>query len=269
MTAYPERQVLKEVLDRHFGDRNEFSVLEAGCGSLSYVPVPGAPRVTGIDISEKQLERNEGLDQRILGDLQTYPLPDGRSDCTICWDVLEHLPNPDKALENLVRATRQNGLIVISVPNRNSIKGLITRLTPHAFHVFVYRYVFKDWDAGKEDRAPFKTFLRPQVSPSKMRKFAKQHGLEETLFLLYTCPMAKAGPKSAPVLFLFYRAFIAALKFLTLGRYDGNLTDALFVWRKTPQPARARTNASTSRAASGIFVPGPKIAATPASLRNA
>jgi len=239
MTAYPERQVLKEVLDRHFGSRKEFRVLEAGCGSLSYVPVPGTPHITGIDISEKQLARNESLDQQILGDLQTYPLPNEQSDCTICWDVLEHLPDPDKALDNLVRATGQDGLIVISVPNRNSIKGLITRLTPHAFHVWVYRHVFKDREAGKEDRAPFKTFLRPQVSPSKMRKFAKQNGLEESLFLLYTCPMAKAGPKSAPVVFFFYRAFIAALKLLTLGRYDGNLTDALFVWRK----ARAVTSA--------------------------
>ena len=266
MSAYPERDLLKTVLDRHFDSRDDFAVLEAGCGSRSHVPIPGTPHVTGIDISERQLARNEDLDQRICGDLQTYPLAEGQVDCAICWDVLEHLPAPGKALENLVRATRQNGLIVISVPNRNSLKGLITRFTPHWFHVAVYRFLFGDRDAGKGDRAPFKTFLKPDISPARMRAFAKAQGLEEALFLLYTCPMVKEGPVRAPTLFFFYRLLIGALKVLSLGRYDANLTDMLVVWRR-PQAAAltfACNSDNTFRAASTILVPGPKMAATPA-----
>lgn len=228
----PERQVLQDLLERTLIGRDRLEVLEAGCGSLSYVRIPGSPRITGIDISPKQLARNQLLSLRILGDLQTYPLEPEQADITVCWDVLEHLPEPEKAMENILKATKRGGLIVITVPNRNSIKGLMTRLTPHWFHVFVYRFVFRDWDAGKEDRAPFKTFLRPQVSASHLSRFARRHGLEPLLFTLYTCPMAKAGPTRAPKVFFFYRVLVGALKALSLGRYDGNLTDILLVWRK-------------------------------------
>ncbi len=269
MTAFPERQKLHALLEGYFQDRKGFDVLEAGCGSLSYVKVPGGPRITGIDISEKQLARNETLARRILGDLQTHPLAEGQFDCTICWDVLEHLPHPEQALENMLRAAKPEGLLIVSVPNRNSIKGLLTRLTPHAFHVWVYRNIFKDKDAGKQDRAPFKTYLKPGISPSKLHNFAREHGLDERLTMLYTCPMAKEGPAHSPGLFALYRAFVGALKFLSFGRYDGNLTDILVVWRKPQAAAFARTSASTSRAASGMLVPGPKMAATPAFFKNA
>ena len=47
--------------------------------------------MVGLDISPSALDRNRLLDDRIVGDLETYPLPRKAFDVVVCWDVLEHL----------------------------------------------------------------------------------------------------------------------------------------------------------------------------------
>ena len=66
----------------------EVTVLEAGCGSLTYLNFGSRSRVIGIDISREQLDRNEVLDERILGDLETYSLAEDAYDAIVCWYVL-------------------------------------------------------------------------------------------------------------------------------------------------------------------------------------
>ena len=228
----PEIRLLQDVLARRLQGGANPRILEAGCGSASHVRLPEGARLTGIDISQKQLDRNTVLDERLLGDLETFPLPSNKFDCTICWYVLEHLPHPELALRNLVQATKPGGLIILTVPNRNSFKGIMTRWTPHGFHVWTYRHIFQQKDAGTEDRGPFKTFLHPAVSKKGLKRFAAAHNLEECVFTLYTNSMIETGHRLAPVLFSIYSLLVWTLKFLSFQRYDGNLTDLLLVWRK-------------------------------------
>lgn len=167
---------LQLLLDRHIAGGQVLRVLEAGCGSMSKVRLPADAYIVGIDISAKQLERNSGLDARILGDIETYPLPEGSFDIIICWDVLEHLPSPEKALKNFFRAARPGGLIVLAFPNLLSLKGLITKLTPHFIHVWYYRYLLHVPDAGLNDTCPFVTYLRLTATYPAIRKMASRHG---------------------------------------------------------------------------------------------
>jgi SAM-dependent methyltransferase len=199
---------------------------------MSHVRFPEIRHVTGIDISELQLSRNAQLDERILGDLQSFPLPSNSFDCTICWDVLEHLRFPERAMDNLVRATKAGGLIVFAVPNRNSIKGLMTRFTPHLLHVWIYRYIFKENEAGTADSGPFPTYLRPGISPKRLGKFAIRHNLEQVIFIIYTSRVVATGRRHAPMLFSCYSLLVRGLKALSFQRYEGGLTDVLLVWRK-------------------------------------
>ena len=124
-------------------------ILEAGCGSRSHVIFPSTSRTIGIDISEKQLARNDGLDERICGDIQDYDFTEGSFDIIICWDVLEHLKEPTQALDRFYKAIRPNGLIILGLPNVLSLWGLITKLSPHWSHVWFYRIVFKKKEAGR------------------------------------------------------------------------------------------------------------------------
>jgi SAM-dependent methyltransferase len=149
-------------------------VLDAGCGG--WTPVP-AGRLVGIDISPASLRRHPGLDEAIVGDIQSHPLPPGAFDVVVCWNVLEHLPRPGDALANLARAVKPGGALVVGVPNVYSPKGLLAKLTPHAFHVWVYRRLLREKTAGLPGHRPFRTHLRLAISPRALSSSASRLGL--------------------------------------------------------------------------------------------
>lgn len=152
-------------------------VLEAGCGSLSHVKFPQDVHIVGIDISQEQLDKNTYLQERILGDIQSYDFPDSSFDVIVCWDVLEHLSRPHEALKRFARVTRNGGIIVLSAPNLFSPKGIITKFTPYAFHLWFYRNV-RGWkEAGTGGNPPFPTYLRASMSPRAIRRFAASNRL--------------------------------------------------------------------------------------------
>lgn len=153
-------------------------VLEAGCGSLPLTLDFGErSHLVGIDISEEQLARNGVVDEKILADLQVHDFEPDSFDLVFCWDVLEHLPEPELALDNFRRAIRPGGLIVLKLPNVLSAKGLVTKFTPHAFHVWVYRRILGYPNAGKPGFTPFPTFLRWSIAPHRLVDFAHRRGL--------------------------------------------------------------------------------------------
>jgi SAM-dependent methyltransferase len=180
----PELERLQTLLESFVGERGTLRVLEAGCGSYPMVVDLGpAKHIVGIDISQRQLERNDVVDEKILGDIQTFPLRPQDFDLVFCFNVLEHLDRPDRALANFRRALRPGGLIVIKVPNVLSLKGLMTKFSPHRVHVWVYRYILGHPDAGQDDKAPFPTFLRLSMSPPALDRFARRNGLQ----VAYSC----------------------------------------------------------------------------------
>jgi SAM-dependent methyltransferase len=177
VTMPSERDRIQQVVDSALAGRESPVVLEAGCGSLSHVKFAAGARIVGIDISADQLERNAGLDERIHGDIQTYDLPEGKFDAVVCWDVLEHVRRPEAALERFARAIREGGLIVLSAPNPLSSKGIVTKFTPYAFHLWFYRNI-RGWkEAGAEGNPPFPTYLSWTMTPAAIRKFADASGL--------------------------------------------------------------------------------------------
>ncbi len=149
------RKELQGVMDRLFPGGALITVLEAGCGSATHVMLGDNVRIVGIDISEDQLARNSSLSQNIVGDIQTYDFDEESFDLIMCWDVLEHLTHPEKALKSFARAVKPGGVILLALPNVYSLKGLVTKFTPHWLHVWVYRNVFKSSTAGKPGYAPF------------------------------------------------------------------------------------------------------------------
>jgi SAM-dependent methyltransferase len=159
-------------------------VLDAGCGRNLHLQYPGLDlrkaHVTGIDISQAALDKNPHAHRKILGDLQTYPLPLEAFDVVVCHDVLEHLPRPNEAVANMGRALRPGGELVISVSNPASFKGIVTKFTPFAFHLLVYK---RGWFGYRyvDDPAypPFKTFMRWSIRPSALERSLRELGFEQ------------------------------------------------------------------------------------------
>ena len=140
------------------------------------VELPSNAYVVGIDISEAALAKNPALDERIVGDVQKTNLPSESFDLVVCHDVLEHLDDPVAAVRRLVRALKPGGEFDVRMPLIRSTKGIVTRLTPHRFHVWCYRVLMGVETAGQEGYGPFPTRLR--IAPRQLEHEILGAGLE-------------------------------------------------------------------------------------------
>lgn len=229
----PEVAELQSVFEEWMVGRDGVRILEAGCGSASYLCWAPGSHITGMDISQKQLDRNETVSEKIRGDIQTYQLPPSSYDVIICWDVLEHLPHPELAIKNFVRAIRPDGLIILAFPNVVSVKGLIAKFTPHWFHVWVYRHFLGIKDAGKDDTAPFKTFLRFSISPRAIRNTARRLGMDLVHVRHYQTGMQKELRSKHRIVRWAVSSLGLLLRAVSLGRIDGTLSDCIYVLRRS------------------------------------
>jgi SAM-dependent methyltransferase len=183
-SATEARNNLQRALNEQMSGAAPIRVLEAGCGSTTNVRLPASSHVTGIDISEQELEANRNLSERILGDLQTHNFEPEQFDLVVCWDVLEHLEAPLEAMRRMAIALRPGGLLLIKVPNRNSLKAWTVRATPYWFHRLAYRFLYKE-RFGKPGIIPFHTHFRAGMAPRAIEAFATQMGLQSQLVITY------------------------------------------------------------------------------------
>jgi len=72
----------------------------------------------GIDISKQAVEfcQKRGLNDVALSPIEKIPHKDKAFDMVVCTDVLEHVPDPIKALEEIKRVLKDNGKIIVTVP---------------------------------------------------------------------------------------------------------------------------------------------------------
>jgi SAM-dependent methyltransferase len=216
---------LREVLAKTFGHYKRITVLDAGCGRRSQVIPPVPAHVVGIDVSPEELAKNTDADETILGDLQTYPLPANAYDLIVCWDVLEHLRDPEPAIRNLMRALKPSGAIVVKVPNVASVKGLMTRWTPRWFHRTL---AMKLHPSLPEDYEPFTTFHRFAIAPRSLQKQLTGSGLEVTYVGFYEAAIQKELRRRLHLQGLSWKG-LRALARLTRGRLAVDATEFLIV----------------------------------------
>jgi SAM-dependent methyltransferase len=218
---------LRRLVASEFEKGGVRTVLDAGCGfSLPFEFPPGL-RFTGLDASAEALAKNTYIDSAIVGDVESYPLPAEEWDAVLCWTVLEHLARPRAAMANMARSLRPGGLLIVGVPNVWSLKGLVTKLTPHRFHVWVYRHLLRYPGAGTPGFGPYRTYLRLDASPSGLERLAASLGLERIHAETYA--LGSGLPRGLD------RVWSLALvlgRLVTLGRWDPGASDHVAVFRK-------------------------------------
>ncbi|MFO7652375.1 MAG: class I SAM-dependent methyltransferase [Candidatus Krumholzibacteriia bacterium] len=199
-------------------------ILEVGCGRFRQLRYPGTARLTGLDISEEQLRHNDRLQEKIHGDVQSWTT-DRQWDVVVSIFLLEHVDDPRRALENMLSWTRPGGLLVVAVPNVISLKGLVTRLTPFAFHRWFYEHVYR------RPYAIFPTTMRWSIAPRAIKRQLAGHRIAHEQYAQETF----ASPFRET-----YLALIWLLKAVALGRWrpeDSNYL--LVVQRNATAPAGA------------------------------
>ena len=212
------------------------AIYEAGGGSTSFLPLDVLRRahVTVVDIDKEQIRNNDYAQARILGDVQTHRFAPDSFDLVICYNVIEHLPDVEAALTRFCESLKPGGLILIGAPNPKSLSGLLTKYSPHWFHVWFYRHVRGDKNAGLPGQAPFPTFFHPLVTLSKLEAFAAGHGLQMIYRREYESPRYPEMRIRTPALAALLDAAARVMNTLLAGKADVRHGDYHLILRKRP-----------------------------------
>lgn len=107
------------------GDR----LLDAGCGYCYHASrfIRAGIEVTGVDFSPAAIEAaranlaKQGLSIDLRqGDLLDLSIEDNSFPYVVCWGVLMHIPEVEKALSELIRVTAPGGRLALSEVNQRS-----------------------------------------------------------------------------------------------------------------------------------------------------
>ena len=128
------------------------TALEVGPGSGVYLPVlaEAFDTVTAADIEEAYLEHVKGLGSRypnlkfIVDDITASQLPKESFDLILCTEVIEHIADSPSALYNLARLLKQDGVLILSTPQRFSPLEICARIAFLPGIVQIVRLIYKE-----------------------------------------------------------------------------------------------------------------------------
>lgn len=111
------------------------TAIDVGCGEGYMVSLlPKAKKIIGFDISNVALERarsilnNRNDVEFIKGDGQNIQLDDNLFNVAICSEMLEHTPEPERAISELHRILKPGGRLIVSIPDEKRIKRIMNIL---------------------------------------------------------------------------------------------------------------------------------------------
>lgn len=207
-------------------------ILEAGCGREWELDLaPADFELTGVDLDAHALEHRRSvtrdLDVGIVGTICDRDIvPSNHYDVVYSAYVLEHIDGATLALENFTGWVRPGGLIVMLLPNRDSVYGWLARRTPHRVHVWIYRYLFGNRNAGKPGFSPYPTYHDPEIAPDALLAFCRERNFSVLEFFAVNTFLGSPGPKSAAV-----RLGIQIISRLSLGRLSSEKANIGIVMR--------------------------------------
>jgi ubiquinone/menaquinone biosynthesis C-methylase UbiE len=114
-------------------------VLDAGCGSGKMtIPLARAGyRVVGLDLVREGLQeiRGRGDFDLVTGDVRSLPFKDDSFDAVVCYDVLQHLLEPERvrAAEEIRRVLVPGGIAFIEAFGRGDMRYGGKEVEPHTF----------------------------------------------------------------------------------------------------------------------------------------
>lgn len=152
--------------------------LDAGCGTgvLARELASRGASVTAMDASPAMLAHSQyepasgspPICYRLIESVELLPLTDEFADGVLCSSVLEYVDDPGAALQEFYRVLRDDGSLIVSVPNRRSIIRMgqqairkVARL--FGISVFVYLSVSRHaYTRGSLGRMLVRAGFRPE-----------------------------------------------------------------------------------------------------------
>jgi SAM-dependent methyltransferase len=240
VTAAEEQALIK----RHLS-KDHLTIIEAGCGRAWPKEIAN-PTFTliGVDLDQKAADARKDLSRLIVGDIRTVDLPNEAADVVYSAYVLEHVQGAERALRNFVNWLKPGGVMIILVPDRDSVYGFITRMTPHWVHIAYWRYLGGFKNAGRPGYGPYPTVHEPIISVDGIRRFCDAHDclIEEVVATSNYLDRGTALP--------LRRAVARTLSALSFGRLHWRHNNLCLVIRKAGrEPLDSRTAVPAAREA--------------------
>jgi SAM-dependent methyltransferase len=239
----------RALIKRHLS-KDHLTIVEAGCGR-DWPKELANPTftLTGVDLDKKAADNRTDLTRLILGDIRTVDLPTEAADVVYSAYVLEHVQGAERALRNFVTWLKPGGVMIILIPDRNSVYGFVTRMTPHWVHIAYWRYLGGFKNAGRPGYGPYPTVHEPIISVDGIERFCAAHGcrIEEVVATSNYLDRGNALP--------LRRAIARTLSALSLGRLSWRHNNLCLVIRKasresidsqTAVPERRQARAASS-----------------------
>src|SRR5262249_33588782 len=97
-------------------------LLDAGCGSgwFSRAAVERGALVTSLDLGVPLLveTRKKASVKAVVGDALRMPFQDESFDVVVSSEMIEHTPDPGRAIAEMARVLHRGGTLVVTCPNR-------------------------------------------------------------------------------------------------------------------------------------------------------
>ena len=132
-------KVIKEMMN---GICEHLKILDVGCGTGILSNLYPNYEITGIDMSDGMLKHHKG--NHLKGSAEDIPFCSGMFDVVFCRSVLHHLPNPEKALSEIIRVLKPGGKFVCWETNKSWIANIVRRFTQHGDHFSEYHTAFSN-----------------------------------------------------------------------------------------------------------------------------
>jgi SAM-dependent methyltransferase len=208
-------------------------ILEAGCGQKWPLNLDGvAFKLTAVDIDEDALNmrksRVRDVDDIFVGDLRNRELF-GPASFDVIYNsfVLEHIENAQDVLDSFMHWLAPGGLLVLRIPDGDSVYGFLTRSSPHSVHVLYKKYVQGYPMAGKPGHGPYPTYYHPVVSRTGIHRYCREHGCR----VVYEQGFSGYLPKSA-MLGALSRTAARTISALSFGKLDWRYNNLTLVIEK-------------------------------------
>lgn len=108
-----------------FGNIRGKKVLDVGCGKgrFSKIMIEKGADVTGVDISEELIRETKKIlgGKFFMGSAMDLQFPDECFDLVYSVEVIEHVPDVEKAISEMVRVLKKEGKIVLIDKNKYSL----------------------------------------------------------------------------------------------------------------------------------------------------
>ena len=115
---YPSKYQIQEFW-LAFVKHNCKRVLDAGCGIGWFGKFrPARTKVYGIDYNFEEAKIASKHEISVVGDIRNLPYQNDVFDGIFCHHVLEHLEEPEKALNEFFRVIKDGGIVIVEVPSK-------------------------------------------------------------------------------------------------------------------------------------------------------